>query len=237
MESKDHGLLYKPDMIQAFFENRKSQTRRVLTRMNTILDGDKRASREFWEGFDFNDAFVDSGPSPAGNPGPYLKVFNHISEARHRLYPIYMVGDRMYAKETWWYGDMGDDEYGQSQYAVIYRADEIDSKFSKDYIRPDGERWNSPLFMPKKYARIWRKITNVRIQRLQMMNNHDAIAEGIEKVSDHDYWAYKDYYSNQSQTLSPLMSFHSLWDSINEKRGYPWENNDWVIALTLEEIK
>lgn len=28
-------------------------------------------------------------------------------------------------------------------------------------------------------------------------------------------------------------SFHSLWDSLNESRGFGWDANPWVVAVTF----
>jgi hypothetical protein len=52
---------------------------------NTLVDGSRWPS-----GWAFNvsaDATLDKGPSPAGNPGPYLHAARFGSDTRHRLYP------------------------------------------------------------------------------------------------------------------------------------------------------
>lgn len=44
-------------------------------------------SVEWWAACDWSKAYVDPGPSPAGNAGPYLHVANRIADTVHRIYP------------------------------------------------------------------------------------------------------------------------------------------------------
>lgn len=227
---KDHGLLFKPDMIRAFLEHRKTQTRRILTRMNVTLDGPTRCSKDYWQGFDFNDAYLDDGPSPAGNPGPYLKVFNTISQARHRLYPIYQVGDRVWAKTTFRITDMGMVKTERYYVSVEYKDNDTGLMHYFDYCLPDNviisEKWISPIFMPKWASCIWRKITEVRIQRVQEILPIDIVAEGVYVPGKYNW--------TKCESIAAFLAWEKKWNEIYSERGYPWENNDWVIALTLE---
>jgi hypothetical protein len=36
---KEHGMLFKTNMVQAILNGKKTQTRRVITRMNANVDG------------------------------------------------------------------------------------------------------------------------------------------------------------------------------------------------------
>ena len=42
---------------------------------------------EIFDGLDWQSAWIDQGPSPAGNPGPYYKVPFPQEGSVHRLYP------------------------------------------------------------------------------------------------------------------------------------------------------
>jgi hypothetical protein len=42
---------------------------------------------ERWHGLDWSKAWMDMGPSPMGNPGPYWHVPLPSEETAHRLYP------------------------------------------------------------------------------------------------------------------------------------------------------
>lgn len=63
-------------------------TRRIpITPRNCSVNGSTRAFPvEWWAGCDWSKAYVDPGPSPAGNAGPYLHV-PHSDGAVNRVYP------------------------------------------------------------------------------------------------------------------------------------------------------
>ena len=88
---------------------------------------------------------------------------------------------------------------------------------------PEYGDWTRPkpsIFMPRWASRILLEITNVRVERLQDISEEDAMAEGI------GYWG-----------CDTVEVFQDLWDFINAKRGYPWENNDWVWVIEFKRIE
>jgi len=72
------------------------------------------------------------------------------------------VGDILYVRETWCYHKTGG-WYG-------YKAD-------GDY-RDLDLKWHPSIHMPKEAARIWLKVTNVRVERLQDITSKDIEDEG-----------------------------------------------------------
>ena len=96
---KEHGKLFNTAMVQAFLDERKNQTRRMIDAHNSLVDGNG-ISKKRWEaaGFDLANATIDNGPSPAGNPGPYLKA-TCAEGTTHRIYSRVQPGDRIYVKE------------------------------------------------------------------------------------------------------------------------------------------
>lgn len=61
-----------------------------LTRSDWLLDGSairSDAQREIFDGLDWDEAWVDLGPSIAGNLGPYWHVPYPPEGTVHRLYP------------------------------------------------------------------------------------------------------------------------------------------------------
>ena len=88
--------------------------------------------------------------------------------------------------------------------------------------------------MPKAYARIFLKVTNVRVERLQDISEEDAIAEGIIRVGD----GWKDYsYKKENDAYryrTPKQSYETLWNSINGKDA--WEQNPYVFVYEFERV-
>lgn len=89
-----------------------------------------------------------------------------------------------------------------------------------------GMYWKkSSLFMKKKYARIWLEIINLRAERLLEISEKDAIAEGIT------------YPENGIPIMPARKWFQVYWDSINARRGYPFDANPWVWVIEFEQVK
>jgi hypothetical protein len=78
------------------------------------------------------------------------------------------------------------------------------------------------------------EVTAVRVQRLQEISDDDALAEGVTKVRDHCYVIRGIDYDEIGLCHSgPIAPFAKLWDSLNAERGFGWDQNPWVIALTF----
>lgn len=84
----------------------------------------------------------------------------------------------------------------------------------------------------KEAARIFLKVTNVRVERLQDISEEDAIAEGIEPGEI----GFKSYNPKNIFEVDALWSFRNLWDSINGKK-HPWDSNPWVWVYEFERIE
>jgi hypothetical protein len=82
--------------------------------------------------------------------------------------------------------------------------------------------WHPSIHMKRSDSRLALRITDVRVQRVQEITHEDAVAEGVGAAWLPD--------SNQFAT------FARLWDSINAKRGYLWESNPWVWAISFERV-
>ena len=76
------------------------EIRRPVTLDSTLVEG-CRADAELWAESDIATAWVDRGPSPMGNPGPYLQARRTVEGSTHRLYPRLWVGERYWIREPW----------------------------------------------------------------------------------------------------------------------------------------
>ena len=132
--------------------------------------------------------------------------------------PYGNVGDRLWVRETVFvetFHQQSDEELERDGFnpnigVWVYRAD------NHDYPTITAN-WTSPMFMPREASRITLQITDIRVERVQDITEEDAIAEGVE-------------------SFNTVASYSYLWDSLNAKRGYPWENNPWVWVISFKRV-
>lgn len=214
-----HGLLFSAEMVRALLDNRKTQTRRPVTAHNSV-----GVSRSQWHRLDFTDAWVDPGPSPMGNPGPYLHVRMRPHdkdpqvaslETVQRVYPRIQPGDRIWVKETWTLPDPTDGR------TVCYRAD-------GDPVTT-GQKWRASILMPRRFSRISLEVLAVRCQRPREITEADAEAEGVTRGT----CSHPDCYPGSCASSKYRTAFALLWDKINLERGFGWQVNhpNWVYTF------
>jgi hypothetical protein len=134
------------------------------------------------------------------------------------MFSRYKVGDVLWVRETWmkipWMYENGGDE----KVKYFYRADgEIDEQ---PHLTSD-DKWKPSIFMPREASRIFLEVKGVRVEKVQKISTKDAEAEGIEERA----------------RTTPKQEFRELWDFINKKRGYGWEENPWVYVYKFIRIK
>jgi hypothetical protein len=103
-------------------------------------------------------------------------------------------------------------------------------ELAKEY----GFKWKPSIHMPKDAARIWLMLEDIRPQRLQDITEQDAIAEGILPIDQHGQLVWKRYDENATVTSSPIVSFWSLWSSINGEDS--WQHNPWVWVVKFRVL-
>lgn len=101
----------------------------------------------------------------------------------------------------------------------MYRADYTDAEKYYKNGKEVAIRWHPSIHMPKEAARIFLRVTNVRVERLRDMTDDDAEAEGC-----FDY-------------TSTALGFPDVWDSTIKKSDldcYGWNANPWVWGIEFE---
>jgi hypothetical protein len=168
----DRCMIFSAPMVRALQAGIKMQTRRIITPGNSLFNGGKWSALHKRQEWDWKGAWVDGGPSPMGNPGPYLKLpwkagDDDFAGSVHRIYPVIQPGDRIWVKEAaaW-----------VSRCGWRYRADNDD--LSEQREQGEVGRWRSPIHMPRRASRTTLTVTDVRPQRVQDISEDDAVAEG-----------------------------------------------------------
>ena len=231
----ERGICMTAPNTLAIRERRKTQTRRLMKRHpddTSVLyhkDGDGN-----WIGW---------YPDRPGLAEFTLKAYPKGSGKGIKC-PHGVPGDLLYVKETWCLGQAGNDVL------AYYRADNPKgAKRPPTLLLGNGDEvWRSGRFMPKRVARTWLEITDVRVQQAQSISDEDAIAEGVEQCK-HGGWknylwhgepqiprnridAWPWQFSNYDSAYG---SFSSLWELIHGPGA--WERNDWVFAISFELVE
>jgi len=190
-----------------------------------------------------------------GEHGELLGSFNGESDA----YPTiddapYQPGDILYVRETWCRdSDMADCFEDPLVLGVYFKADAMDTDWVNDH---DIVRWRPSIHMPRAAARIFLRVTDVRVERLQEITEDDAKAEGMPDGSDYPtdpVYCPNCHGEGLVGTLHPVslgymeidcpdcetakMRFQNLWDHLNAKRGYAWDTNPWVWVVSFERCE
>ena len=128
--------------------------------------------------------------------------------------PPYQVGNILYVRETW-------REYNGKYFFKANEPKEYD-----DY--KTSPKWKPSIHMPKEAARIFLKVTDVRVERLQDMKTVDFQKEGMQANSIPDWWNIIE------------QKFRKLWDSTVPKKDleqYGWDANPWVWVIEFERFE
>ncbi|MCL2223593.1 MAG: hypothetical protein FWB96_01350 [Defluviitaleaceae bacterium] len=127
-------------------------------------------------------------------------------------------GDILYVRETWAHSkEPSENDTGQDHEGYLYKAtDTTNGKYST-------VKWKPSIHMPKAAARLFLRVTNVRVEQLQDISINDCCREGYDTKFYSKFDGARDWF------------FH-LWNSINAERGYPWSSNPWVWVYEFERI-
>lgn len=145
-----------------------------------------------------------------------FKVMNQGGKDCYMI-PPYQPGDILYVRETW----QCINPYSDKEY--VYRAS-CDADFASDI-----GKWLPSIHMPKEAARIWLKVTNVRMERLQDISTRQIENEGFETE--------EPFCLNGEEII---YAFSQLWDSTIKKADierYGWKGNPWVWVIEFERCE
>lgn len=128
-------------------------------------------------------------------------------------YAPYKPGDILWVRETWSPVQVLPKRY-------LYKAD------AENGGEGDGLpiRWRPSIHMPREAARLFLRVTGVRVERVQDITHAGALAEGIVQCPG---WKFE-----LSECDCTIVEFGKLWDAL----GFEWERNPWVFVCSFERI-
>ena len=205
-------ILFNTEMVRALLEDRKTVTRRVM-KPQPVLDG------HLWKlgGAAWNDSVL-SVPVMFGH-----SLYNRAP---------YQPGDVLWVRETWCEKMGRRGEY-------LYRAYAGERDDTRDYVISHNT-WRPSIHMPREAARIFLRVTGVRVERLQAITEEDAKAEGACKAYPYtDPEIGKTTYM-QDENATYIGGFVCAWDNTIKSADCAtcgWEANPWVWVIEFERIE
>lgn len=212
--------------------------------VRAILDGRKGATRRIVKGFIPNDAIWGY---TAFTPKGYISCRGTFADGYgEKFFKLPCEpGDILFVRETWqcWRAHRyeatadirfragGDDVRLQFANGSTDSIDRYDfDTFVHKWFSHNGE-WKPSLFMPKEAARIWLRVTDVRVERLNEITDKGAEREGAQPDYPFDYDV--DKWPN-------LEHFKKIWNSTIKKSDidrYEWDANPWVWVVEFERCE
>lgn len=232
-ETKMKSIICNTEMVRAILEGRKTQFRRVIIPQPKLI---KKAINERHNCYEWKG-------------GMYALDMYSENTLLIKRASKYQVGDILYAKETFIddYAIGGGDENGNS-IDIIYKADSED--------KGTYPHWKPSVHLKQKDARIFLKVTNVRIERLQDISDKDCIKEGISEVDfypDDGFPLCSGYMIGKDDgktalSNTPQKPFSKFWNSTlkfhngvrksqNNLNKYSWEDNPYVFVYEFEKVE
>lgn len=232
-------ILFNTEMVRAILDGRKSCTRRLVkpqpkSKLCYTFAGSHKGCIGKW-------TYPNKGAHEFW--GEEYKLPENIKdeELSKQWNPPYHTDDVLYIRETW------TEECGKYYYRADYDSDYLDPcetlsggypASCRNHPGCDGcmatstrIHWHPSIHMPKEAARIWLRVTDVRVERLQEITAESALTEGADK------YIHANGTLNEDQTIT---SFIGIWNSTIKKSDldrYGWDASPWVWVIEFVKIE
>lgn len=205
-------ILFNTDMVRAILDGGKTVTRRCIKPQPTY----STKAGFTWKGYSYG---TDLPPTIRG------------AASNFRCTSPFLPGDILYVRETWGCYE----RYWWEAGYFLYKADYPDgaSTYEFDGHICDLPKWRPSIHMPREAARIWLKVTDVRVERLQDIDGAEILAEGVDNGKSNP--AQGRRWENMQR-----MAFETLWNSTIKKFDldhYGWDVNPWVWVIGFERCE
>lgn len=187
--------------------------------VRAILDGRKDATRRSVKGYIPDDAVWGY---TAFTPKGYISCRGTFADGYgEKFFKLPCEpGNILYVRETWKKAPNG----------YYYYED-----WQKNDIA-DITKWKPSIRMPKEAARIWLKVTDVKVERLQNITEDGSKAEGA--IDNRGFIHSPDNEYDRIHTARE--HFIEIWNSTIKKSSldrYGWDASPWVWVIEFERCE
>ena len=218
-------ILFKTEMVRAILDDRKTVTRRAV-KPQPKTECSHGGQHEFIQD-DFIEGTCFTGfvcrKCGYGVCGPHFKFPIGTSWIR----PPYRPGDILYVRETFF----------ERKDHFFYKADGKHESLAQLGIT---FKWHPSIHMPREAARIFLRVTGVRVDRLQDITEEQAREEGVEPLMMTADVDKPDSEKRWQEMLPALSMFPRIWDSTikpSDRALYGWEANPWIWVIKFERCE
>ena len=209
-------VLFNTEMVRAILDGRKTCTRQLIKDADKILNSPFKQSRP--------DIIDEHIISKLGRR-PYCKGdILYVREA-FAWQPCWDCGMDGSLTDTGHEAERRLQDEKKEHGCYMYRASCEDNEY------PSADTWHPPIHMPKEAARIWLRVKNVRVERLQEISAESALAEGADK------YIHTNGGLDENMTIT---SFIGIWNSTIKKsdlNSYGWDASPWVWVIEFERFE
>lgn len=216
-------ILFNTAMVRAILDGEKTCTRRIIKK--EIPGGYKPLGFVLYPTDD-----KELGNLVFGGKGANVYYAN----------PPYKVGDILYVRETWANTWTPDGDIG-----FVYKADGEPKNFPYWGNAKQGkhEVWMPSIHMPKEAARVFLKVTSVKVERLKDIDEEQAKKEGARKQLWYQPFGTK--IEDEQKYVGSLVNhkinyktgFADIWDSTVKEEKYSWEANPLIWVIEFEKVE
>ncbi len=219
-------ILFDTEMVRATLDGRKSCTRRIVKfSQNRFTEKIPNPQDVSFCGLQYEKAYFSEQP--------FYEFY---------VKQPYQPEDILYVRETVWRkigfyldvdGETKPSWYNEFRYVASDEKPETGWNYS-------WAKYPS-IYMPKEAARIWLKVTDVRVERLQEITEDGAKAEGINEEWAMSWWVptYYDPDSGGYPKYRDTFAFE-VWNKTIKKSDldqYGWVANPWVWVIEFERCE
>ena len=216
-------ILFNTDMVRAILDGRKTVTRRI------IKPQPKMILCYAFAGYGCRKWMYPDKTACKYWGDKYKKTTELTSEDEKRMWTQpYHTDDVLYVRETW--------SEGYEEGTYIYKADDKLANLP-EFKESSKLIYHPSIHMPKEAARIFLKVTNVRVERLQDMPHDGPLKEGIHYCECPGGFTCKSDTDMYNCYTTPMGCMKALWDSTIKKSDidqYGWDANPWAWVIEFE---
>lgn len=217
-------ILFNTDMIRSILNEKKAVIRQVI-KHPYYVQGDKNDKR----------TLITVRTAPKGSKLERLIGSMPYPDDR------YKIGDILYVRETIWqktghYLDIDGETkavfLNEFRYVATDEKPEVGWNYS--WVKRPS------IHMPKEAARLFLKVTDVRVDRLQDITEEQAEEEGCSAGYGNAITSGPFGIDDDPDEWTAREEFEDIWNSTIKKSDlacYGWDANPWVWVIEFEQCE